>query len=151
MVESAFQSDNSNLLIYSRIQNLRLIEIDQGFTTAQNACSLNFSTKQKSDLVEEKKKTLDAYCTQYEIHKHCYHEILIGMKRLIPRKKGSNILGLISLSQIRKFLRCDSPQIANPHIFMINPQIFTKCCTPLCQNNPKSRLFKRFLLSTNLN
>jgi hypothetical protein len=33
------------------------------------------------------------------------------------------ILGLILLSQIRKFLRCASPQIANPRIFMINPQI----------------------------
>jgi len=45
-----------------------------------------------------------------------------------------NSLGLIPLSQIRKFLRSASPQIANPQIFMINtqianPQIFTKYCS----------------------
>jgi hypothetical protein len=34
------------------------------------------------------------------------------------------ILGLIPLVQIRKFLRCASPQISNSQIFMINPQIF---------------------------
>jgi hypothetical protein len=55
-----------------------------------------------------------------------------------------------------KLLRYASPQIANPHIFMINAQIAnllisTKCCTSLSQKSPKSRLFTRFLLSTNFN
>jgi hypothetical protein len=53
------------------------------------------------------------------------------------------ILGLILLSQIRKFLRCASPQIANPQIFMINPQISSKFCTFLSKNSPSSRLFHR--------
>ncbi len=35
----------------------------------------------------------------------------------------SQILQLIPTSQIRKLLRCDSPQIANPRTFMINSQI----------------------------
>jgi hypothetical protein len=44
------------------------------------------------------------------------------------------ILGLILLSQIRKFLRCASLQIANPQIFMINPQIrkFLQISALLC-------------------
>jgi hypothetical protein len=33
-----------------------------------------------------------------------------------------HILGLVSLSQIRKSPMCASPKIANPQIFMINPQ-----------------------------
>ncbi len=46
-------------------------------------------------------------------------------------------LRLIPLSQIRKFLRCASPQIAIAKIFMIqpqiaNPQISTKYCKTLC-------------------
>jgi hypothetical protein len=33
------------------------------------------------------------------------------------------VLVSISLSQIRKLLRCASPQIANPKFFIINPQV----------------------------
>jgi hypothetical protein len=35
---------------------------------------------------------------------------------LVRKKKNSHILGLIPQLQIRKFLRCASPQIANPQI-----------------------------------
>jgi hypothetical protein len=41
------------------------------------------------------------------------------------RKQIANpkILGLIPMSQIGTIFWCASPQIANPQIFMINPQI----------------------------
>jgi hypothetical protein len=60
------------------------------------------------------------------------------------------ILGIISLPQIHKCLWCVSPQITKPQIFFINPQI-AKYFTLMSQNSAKSRLFKRFLLCTNLN
>jgi hypothetical protein len=41
----------------------------------------------------------------------------------IPQIANPQILGLITLSQIRKFLRWASPQIANRQIVIINPQI----------------------------
>ncbi len=44
---------------------------------------------------------------------------------------NTQILVLIPQSQIRKFLRCANPQMANPQIF-----------ATLSQNSPKSRLFK---------
>jgi hypothetical protein len=58
-------------------------------------------------------------------------------------------LGLIPVLQDRQFLRCASPQIVNPQIFMINlnianVQISTKYCTALPEKSPKSRLFRRF-------
>ncbi len=40
-----------------------------------------------------------------------------------PQIAIPHINGLIPLTQIRKFLRCDNPKIANLQIFMINPQI----------------------------
>jgi hypothetical protein len=56
----------------------------------------------------------------------------------------------ISLSQIRKFPRWASPQIAKPQLFIINPQIAnsqisTKYCATLFQISPENRLFQRFL------
>ena len=54
------------------------------------------------------------------------------------------------LSSICKFLCCASPKIANPQIFMINPQIAnprtTKYCTTLSQNSHKSHTFQIILL-----
>ncbi len=41
-----------------------------------------------------------------------------------------------------QILTFTSPQIANPPIFMIDPQISTKHCKTLSQNRSKSRLFK---------
>ncbi len=63
-------------------------------------------------------------------------------------------LGLIGPSRIRKFQMCASPLNANPHIFMMSPQIAipqisTKFCTTLCQNSPQSPLFKRSLVMYN--
>ncbi len=40
-----------------------------------------------------------------------------------PQIENLEILRLILISEIRKFLMCASLQIANPQIFMINPQI----------------------------
>jgi hypothetical protein len=45
-----------------------------------------------------------------------------------PQIANPQILGLISLSQILKFLKYASPQIANEQIFMINPQIANQLC-----------------------
>jgi hypothetical protein len=39
-----------------------------------------------------------------------------------PQSPNPQILGLISLSQTRKFLRRSSRQIENPQIFMLNPK-----------------------------
>jgi len=55
------------------------------------------------------------------------------------------------LLQIRKFIRCASPQIANPKIFMIspqtaNPQISTKYCTTISQNSHKSCFVTKFFV-----
>jgi hypothetical protein len=60
-----------------------------------------------------------------------------------PQIANLQILGLIPLSQISKILMCVSPQIANPQIFMINPQvanlqISAKQCTILSHTIPKS-------------
>jgi hypothetical protein len=55
-----------------------------------------------------------------------------------PQIENPQILELISLPKIRKLLRCASPQIANPQLF-----IFPKYCKTLSQNSPKSRLFKK--------
>ncbi len=49
---------------------------------------------------------------------------------LSPQIVNSQILVLILLSQIRKYLRYASPQIANLQIFMNNPEI----ANPLIQN-----------------
>jgi hypothetical protein len=54
---------------------------------------------------------------------------------LSPQITNPQFLGLILLSQIRKFLRWAGQQNANP-------QIFTKYCKTLSQNSPKYRLFK---------
>jgi hypothetical protein len=40
-----------------------------------------------------------------------------------PQIANWQIFGLIPLSQIRKFVTCASPQIANSQVFMINTQI----------------------------
>ncbi len=40
-----------------------------------------------------------------------------------PQIANPKILGLIPLSQIRKFLWCASPEVVNPQIFMNYPQI----------------------------
>ncbi len=58
--------------------------------------------------------------------------------------------GNFSLLQIRKFFWCASPQVVNPHIFMIksaNPRISTKyrCYKTLFQNSPKSFFYKFFV------
>ncbi len=55
------------------------------------------------------------------------------------------ILGLIPLSEIRKFFWCVSLQIANPQFFIINPQIAIRYCTTLSKDSAQSRLGKRFL------
>jgi hypothetical protein len=54
----------------------------------------------------------------------------------IPQITNWQILMIIPLLQISKCLRCASPQIANPQIFMLNrqianPQISAKYCTTL--------------------
>jgi sorbitol-specific phosphotransferase system component IIBC len=53
----------------------------------------------------------------------CFYQSWASILFLSPKIANPQILGLILLSQIRKFLRCVNPQIANPQIFMINPQI----------------------------
>jgi len=40
-----------------------------------------------------------------------------------PQKADPQIFGLIPKSQIRKFLKSVSPQVAYPQNFMTNPQI----------------------------
>jgi hypothetical protein len=57
---------------------------------------------------------------------HCTINI-VGKANFLQSPQISNpqILWLIALSQIRKFLRYASQQIANPQIFIINPQIAT--------------------------
>ena len=79
----------------------------------------------------------------------------------------ANFFFKVRQSEIRKFLgsfpyrksayypRCASPQIANPQIFMNNPQIgmsqiYTKYRTTLSLNSPKSCLFET-IFCTNLN
>ncbi len=64
-----------------------------------------------------------------------------------PQIENPQILGLIPLSQIRKFHRYASLQIENSQILMINPQIgirkFLQNTAQLCLKNiHKSRLFK---------
>jgi hypothetical protein len=60
------------------------------------------------------------------------------------------ILKLILQSQNPKLFRCASPQIANPQIFMTNPQIVnTQIITKYLQlspKSPKSCLFKTIFL-----
>jgi hypothetical protein len=52
------------------------------------------------------------------------------------------ILRIIPLLQIRKFLRSARPQIANPQFFMINPQITNLQFTNVCHSaNGKSANF----------
>jgi hypothetical protein len=69
--------------------------------------------------------------------------LLLSKHLLSPQIVNPQILGRIPLLQIRKFVRCGSPQIANPQINdkSANTQIFTKYCAALSQNNPKGRLF----------
>ena len=56
--------------------------------------------------------------------------------------------------KIQKFLTCATPQIPNLQIFMTNLQIinyvqnFTKYCTTLSQNSPKSCLLKLVFICT---
>ncbi len=77
---------------------------------------------------------------------------MVGASKLYFRSSqiaNPQILELIPLLQIRKFLRYASPQIANPQI--ANPQIAnlqntTNFCATLSQNSPKSRLFTRFFI-----
>jgi hypothetical protein len=63
---------------------------------------------------------------------------------------NSKFLGLFrSRTQNRKFLIYACPQIENPQIFIINPQITipqisTKYSKTPSQTSPKSRLFTRF-------
>jgi hypothetical protein len=63
----------------------------------------------------------------------CFLLVIGGQANFCWKSQIANpqILVLIPLSQIRNFLRYASPQIANPQIFMIipqiaNPQISTK-------------------------
>jgi hypothetical protein len=72
----------------------------------------------------------------------------IGQENLF---KGPQILGLIPQLQIRQFLRCASPQIANPQIFLIflqiaKLQISTKFGTTMSQSSHKSRRLNDFCL-----
>jgi hypothetical protein len=53
---------------------------------------------------------------------------------------NQQVLGLILLLQIRKFLRCASPQILKPKIFMIdqqitNPHFHTKLHNSVCKQS----------------
>ncbi len=61
--------------------------------------------------------------------------------KLGKQSTNPQILRLIPLSKIRIFLRCASPQITNPQIFMISPQIANlqiyKILQTLSQNSPK--------------
>jgi hypothetical protein len=81
----------------------------------------------------------------YNVEQKCFHSICLKIYHWLDTQVAKSInrhnqrlanklifkvqianpqtLGLISLSQNRKFLRCASPQIAIPQIFMINPQI----------------------------
>jgi hypothetical protein len=45
------------------------------------------------------------------------------------------------------FLRCATPQISNPQLFMINPQICKLQSTTLSQKSPKRRLFRTIFYS----
>jgi hypothetical protein len=60
------------------------------------------------------------------------------------------ILGSIPLSQICKFLRFVSVQIAVPHIFFISPQTqickFIKNTAQLCENPSKKSSSKKIIL-----
>jgi hypothetical protein len=60
---------------------------------------------------------------------------------LSPQIANPQILGLISLSQILKFLRYASPQIANEQIFVINPQIANQQSDPFAEG-PKFGKFE---------
>jgi hypothetical protein len=63
-----------------------------------------------------------------------------------PQIGNWQIFGHIRLSQIRKFVRCASPQIANPQVlWLIKPANFNKIwySNTLSQTSPKSCLFKR--------
>jgi hypothetical protein len=68
---------------------------------------------------------------------------------LSPQIANRQILGLIPLSQIRKFLRYASQQIANLPVCVINPQISTKYCTTLFQIIFKVMFLLNFLLCKN--
>jgi hypothetical protein len=64
------------------------------------------------------------------------------------------ILGLILLSQTRTFLMHASPQITNPQIFIVNPQIrkFLQNTAQLCIKTVLKVVFLLdFLLYTNFN
>jgi hypothetical protein len=56
---------------------------------------------------------------------YCFSCVFLGYANFFksPQTANSQILGFPPLSQIRKFLRCASLQIANPPIFMIYQQI----------------------------
>ncbi len=69
-----------------------------------------------------------------------------------PKIANPQILGLNPRSQIRKVLRRVGPQIAKPQIFTNNsqiPQFFFFDSRTLSENNPKRRIFTRFLVYTN--
>jgi hypothetical protein len=72
-----------------------------------------------------------------------------GQANFYLQSANSQIFVLTLQSEIRKFRRCTRPQITNPQIFLINPeianpQISNKYCTTLSQNSPKICLCKRF-------
>ncbi len=74
-----------------------------------------------------------------------------GQANFYLQSANPQIFGLTLQSEIRKFRRCARPQITNPQIFMINPQIANpqisnKYSTTLSQNSPKSYgISKRFI------
>jgi hypothetical protein len=73
-----------------------------------------------------------------------------GQANFFLEVRKSQILGLIQLSQIRKFLRFTSPQIPNPQIFMTDPhllantQIFTNTAQLCLKTVLKVVFLKRF-------
>jgi hypothetical protein len=86
---------------------------------------------------------------------HSYYHINSGGQANFffksPHIAYPQILGLIPMSQIRKFLSCANPQKANLQIFVINPQIAnphisTKYCTALSQTSPNSSFFNDYIL-----
>jgi hypothetical protein len=80
----------------------------------------------------------------------CFFSEGVGKQIFIIRQIANlQILGLFRHPQISKFLRCASPRITNPQIFMIyrkiaNLQIATKYCTTLSQTDRKVVLLNDF-------
>ncbi len=69
-------------------------------------------------------------------------------KQTFLKFANPQILSLIPLSQIRKFLSIASPQIPNPQIFMKKSRIrkFSQNFALLSQNSPKGRLLEQFFI-----